>query len=100
VGQRAIEAQPTDDVLDVDDGVVDDFTERNDQSRDHHRVQRAAPVVEDERSGEERQRNRGQADDGGAPVPQKDDEYDDDEQTANQQGPIQVGDRRRRAPAV
>ena len=44
-----IQPQTPDDVLDVDDRVVNDFAERDDQPGDHHRVERAAAIAQDQR---------------------------------------------------
>ena len=88
--RRAIEAKTADDVLDVDDRIVDHFTQRNHQTGENHRVERAPTVVQQEARCEERERNRQAADQCRPPVGQKDHEDEDHEDATHQQCPAQV----------
>jgi len=73
------EAQAPHDVLDVDDRVVDNDTQRDHEARQYHRVDGGAGLEQDEGSGEQRQRNGDDADDCGAQFVKKD-EYDSHDQ--------------------
>ena len=66
------------DVLDHDDGVVDDEAGRDGERHQRQVVQREAAQVHDAEGGDERQRHRDAGDDGGADAAQKDvdDEHD------------------------
>ena len=89
----AVLAEPADDVLDVDDRVVDDHPDRDHEPREHHRVDRRAGGVEDERGCHQRERDRGQADDRRPPLEEERDEDEDHEQRPEQQRVGQVRDR-------
>ena len=72
-------AQATMDVLDVDDRVVHDLAQRDDEPRDHHRVERSAEERQNGCRRQERDGDRDDADDGRTPIPEKEEEDDDDE---------------------
>ena len=54
VARLAIQPEPPDDVLDVDDRVIHHFTQRDDQTGEHHGVDDRATLPEDERGREQR----------------------------------------------
>ena len=58
----AVLAQAAHDVLDVDDGVVDDHPEGDDEPGQDHRVDGGAPPVEHQPGGHQRQRDGDEAD--------------------------------------
>ena len=64
-------AQASDDVLDVDDGVVDHHPDRDHQPRQHHHVDRRVPQVEHQDRRDQRQRDRDQADERRAQLEQE-----------------------------
>ncbi len=68
IRQCPVQAQAPDDVLDVDDGVVDDLAERDDEAGEHHRVQRPAAIVQQNARRQQRQRDRDAADQRRPPV--------------------------------
>ena len=81
------------DVLDVDDRVVDDHADGDHEPREDHRVDRVAAQVEHEHGRHQRQRDRHQADQCGAPLEQEGDQGGHHEQAAEQQREGQVVDR-------
>ncbi len=87
-------AQASPDVLDVDDRVVDDHPERDHEPREDHHVDRLAPRVEDQSGGDERQRDRDDADQRRPPLEEERAEDEDDEQRPDQQRDREVVDRR------
>ena len=78
------------DVLDVDDGVVDDDPDRDDEPRQDHRVDGHLADVQDHRRGHERQRDRDEADQRRPPLEQEHDQDHEDEDAAEDQGVRQV----------
>ena len=72
-------AQSPQDVLDINDGVVDEFTNRDGKSTERHHVHRESPRPKDERRNCERKRQRGQCDDRRTDVEEEQDEDDRDD---------------------
>ena len=79
-------AQPPHDVLDVDDGVVDDDSDGDHESGQDHGVDGCAAHVEYEGAGDQRQRDGDDADQRGPPLEEKRAEHHDHEQAPDQQG--------------
>ena len=86
-------AQSSHDVLHVDDRVVDDDTDGDDEPRQDHHVDNGAERLQHENSREQRQRNRDQADERGAPLEEEGGQDQDHEQNAEQQRPREVAER-------
>ena len=63
--------QTTQNVLHIDDRIVHHFTERDDQARKDHRVDRLPPPAQQHQRNRERQRNRHHTDDRRPPVAEK-----------------------------
>ena len=70
------------DVLHVDDRIIHDLAERDDQSGENHRIDRLAHPCEQQQRHGERQRDRGDADDRGAPITEEQRQHDHHEQAA------------------
>ena len=90
---RAAQAQPPHDVLHADDRVVDHDADRHDQAGEDHGVDLRAAQVENDDGRDERQRDRDQADERGAPLEQERHEDQDDQEAADQQRNAEVVDR-------
>ncbi len=88
-----VQAQPPHDVLDVDDRIVHDLAERDDQPGDDHRVERAAAIAQDQRGGDERERNRDDADERRAPVVQKHHQDEHHQNAADQERAVEIPQR-------
>ena len=86
-------AQPSQDVLDVDDGVVDDLAEGDDQAGQDHGVDGGPCGVQDQQCRGQRQRHRHEADQGDAPLVQEQDDDHDHQQKADQHRHPQIVDR-------
>ena len=85
-------AQPSQDVLDTDDRVVNHRPERYDEPRQGHRVHGLAAPVEDQHRRQQRQRDREQTDHGDAPLEEETQNDHHDKQEAQQHGLRQVVD--------
>ena len=83
-------AQPSHDVLDIDDGIVDHDTYRDDQAGQDHRVDGRPAQLEHESGGHQRQRDRNEADERRPPVEQEDDQDDEDQDRTEEEGLRQV----------
>ena len=92
--QRAIFAQPPEDVLDIDDGVVDQFAERDGETAQRHGVDGQPGKVEDRGRGQDRDRNRGERNHRGSPVQEKGEQHDGDDDAGFHQDLFDVADRR------
>ena len=77
-------AEAAHDVLDVDDGVVDDDPDGDHEPGQDHGVDGGAAHVEYEGSGDQRQRDGHHTDQRGPPLEEKRAEHDDDEQAPDQ----------------
>ena len=75
-----------DDLVDSDDGIIDDGPHGDHEARQHHRVERGAADVQDECRSQQRQRDGDQADHRGPPRGEEGTEHDDHEQPAEHQG--------------
>jgi hypothetical protein len=80
---RVAKAEPASDVLDVDDGVVDDLADGDHQAGQDHRIDRAAEGDEHDGAGQHRERDRQRADERRPPVGQKRDEDGQHQETAD-----------------
>ena len=69
--RQPVLSQPSDDVLDVDDGVVHERAQGDDQPRERHRVDRLVLRVEHEQGRRDRQRDGQQADQRHPPLEQE-----------------------------
>ena len=83
---RLAHAHVAHDVLDLDDGVVDQNTGRQRDGEEADQVQREAEQVHRPERREDRQRQRDRGDDGGADVAQEQQHDDDGEDRAFEQG--------------
>ena len=82
---RGGQAESSHDVLDVDDGVVDDGAERDHEARQHHRVDGGAAGVEHQPGRDQRHRDGDDADQRAAPVEQEQRQDDHDQHRAEHQ---------------
>ena len=96
-----IQPQPSQDIFDVNDRVIDDLAQSDDQSGEHHRVDGATPVVQHQHRRHERQGDCQRADHGSSPVEQKQSQHHDHQHAADDQRVRQVlecsFDKRRRS---
>ena len=69
--------QAAEDVLDIDDRIIDQFTDGHRQAAERHRVDGYAEVTEGQRRDDDREGNRRQRNQAGAEIPEKDEEDDD-----------------------
>src|SRR5829696_7983476 len=76
-------AKAPSDVVNADDGVIDDERDRHSEPSKCERVERFTAQVEHERRRYQRQRDRHQADQRGAPREQEDGEDEDQENTGD-----------------
>ena len=83
---RLAHAHVADDILDLDDGVVDQNARRQRDREEGDEVQREAEHVHRPERREDRQRQRDRGDDGGADVAQEQQHDDDGEDRALEQG--------------
>ena len=90
----AIDAQTANDVFDRNDAVVDDLADGNGKPTERHGVDAHAQLVHDDEPADKRQRHRDEGDERGAPVHQKHEQYDDDNQRAFDQRHVEIVDRR------
>jgi hypothetical protein len=93
VWQFPVFLKPSQDVFDVDDGVIDEFANRNRQTAERHGVDRQPEILEHENRDQDRDRDRGQRDDGRAPVHEEQDQDDGDDGCGFQQHDLDVADR-------
>ena len=78
-GKRRIFAQSPQHVLDIDDGVIDKFADRDGKSAERHHVHRKSPRPKDERRNCERKRQCRQRDDRRTDIQEEQDENDRDD---------------------
>ncbi len=83
---RLAHAHVADDVLDLDDGVVDQNTRRQRDGEERDQVQRETEQVHHPERREDRQRQRDRGDDGGSHIAQEDQHDDDGKDRALEQG--------------
>ena len=83
--QRSVLAQPPDDVLAVDDRVIHDFADRDGQSPQRQRVDGEAERIQDDDSGEEREGDGGERDEGRPEVRQEEHQHDRHQQAADEE---------------
>ncbi len=93
LGAREILAQPFEYVLDVDDRVVDERSDRDGHASEAHRVDREPHPFQRQNRHEQRERQRDQRDDRRAEVHQKDQQDDHDEDRSFEQRFLNVVDR-------
>ena len=91
--ERRVLAQAAHDVLDVDDRVVDEHADRDREAAERHRVERVAEVVEHERRGDQRQRNRDERDQRGAHVAQEREQHDEHDHGREREAVAQIAER-------
>ena len=89
----AVLAQAPDDVLDVDDGVVDDGAEGDDEAGQDHRVDRGPAEVEHEPRRHQRERDREEADQRHPPLEEEGAEDQHHEDGADEERHRQIVDR-------
>ena len=77
--------QPAEDVFDIDDGVIDQFADGDGQPSQRHRVDADSEVGHRDDGRHQRQRNRRQADERGAEIPEEQEQNDRDEHAAFEQ---------------
>ena len=94
LGQVVVLPEPPEDVLDVDDGVVDQLADRDRHAAQRHRVDRDAEQLHGEDRDDERERDRDERDRRRAEVPEEEEQDDDDEDRAVAQRLDDVVDRR------
>ena len=85
--------QPPEDVLDVDDGVIDQLTNRDGESAERHRVDADSEIRHRDDGRHERQRNCRKADERRSEIPQEQKQNDGDEQAAFEQRLLNIVDR-------
>ena len=86
-------AQPAEDVLDIDDGVIDQLADGDRKAAQRHRVDRQAKQLEDDGRGQDRDRDRGQRNGRRAPVEQEREQDDGHDKGCFEQHPLDVLDR-------
>ena len=82
------------DVLDHDDGVVNDQADRDREPAQRHQVERVAGQVEEDEGDDERERDRQGGDQGGPEAFEEQQEDADAHEAADDDGVAHVGDRR------
>ena len=92
-GFARFQAQPAEDVLDVDDGVVHQRADRDREAAERHGVERAAEGGEHEDAHDERQRDGDGGDERRAEVAEEQEQDDEDEDRAVAQRDRDVVDR-------
>ena len=91
--QSAIFAQAPEDVLDVDDGVIDQFADGDGDAAKGHGVDGQTGKIEHDRGRQDRHRDRGQRDRRGPPVHQEQEQHDGDDRAGLEQDPLDIADR-------
>ena len=84
--RSAIQFQAPQHVLDADHGIVHQFANSNGEPAERHGVDRQTEILENQRSCQQRHRNRHQRDDGGAHVQQEQEQDHRDQDRAIAQG--------------
>ena len=90
---RAILAQAPQDVLDADDGVVDQLADRDREASQRHRIDRQIEQSEDDDGDEHGHRNRHQRNEGRAHVHQEQEQHHADDQQRFEQDAFDIADR-------
>ena len=80
---QTVQLEPAQHVFDTDHGIVDQFADGDGQAAEGHGVDRQAEVMEDQRRGQQRHRDRHQRNDGGADI-----EQEQEQDHRNQDGPV------------
>ena len=91
--RRLAAVQMAVDVLDDDDGIVDDEADGDGEAAHRHHVDRLAEPAHDEEGRHDGERQRDGGDEREAPVAQEDQQHDDGEHAADEDRVADVGDR-------
>ena len=85
--------KPHPDVLDDDDGIVDDDSDGDHEPREHHRIERGAPQAQHDAGGQQGQWDRDDADQRGPPRGHEGAQREHDEHTAEEQSDSEIFER-------
>ena len=88
-----VQPEASQDVFDIDDGVIDYLTEGNGKPRNHHRVQGRTTPIQNESRGHQRKRNGGKANHGGSPLEEEQNQNYGNQHAAPEQCVLQVTER-------
>ena len=94
IAPDAVFAEPAQDVLDIDNGIVDEFADRDGEAAQRHRVDRQSQSLECDEGHDKGQRNRRERNEGRSQVHQKNHQNQRHHHGRLDQCPLQAADRR------
>lgn len=90
--EEEVFAEATEDIFDIDDGVIDDHADGHGEAAESHGVEGNAEGIEDEHGAEEGEGDGDERDKSEAEIEEKEDEDEGDEGGADEEGMIDIGE--------